>query len=212
MTSIATLPRPAVDLRGFKHTLPIGSAEHPTEIYPISHWPWFEPTSVTFRAHAGGVTTSGSDYPRSELREIGEWDSRRGVHQLRAALAINRLTRVKPDVVPLQIHDGSDDVAQVRLEGRRLFVESDGDEIGDLDTAYMLGSKFYIRMVADRDGIRIRHQRSGSTKIVERKIRRTGSGWYFKAGLYLQSNVDEGDNFNDYAEDRFDLLQLDHAA
>ena len=76
-----TLQYPAdlLDLTNWKITLPIGSSGSPTEIkqpqldtYSVD--PYFKLTTakdgVQFRAHCGGTTTSGSSYPRSELREM----------------------------------------------------------------------------------------------------------------------------------------------
>ena len=89
-------PSDILNLDNWYLGLPIGSDEDPTNIeqpeldsYSID--PWFEVTSdctgVQFRAAVNGVTTSGSSYPRSELREIdggdnASWSSTSGTHTM----------------------------------------------------------------------------------------------------------------------------------
>ena len=77
----ATYPAQVLNLINWKETLPIGPVESPTEIkqpqlatYKIE--PWFVTTTdnngsgVRFRAPVNGVSTGGSHYIRSELREM----------------------------------------------------------------------------------------------------------------------------------------------
>ena len=114
-------PSQVLDLNNWKVTLPIGSSEKPKEIkqpeivtYSIN--PWFmvapEGTAVIFRAAVNGVTTSGSDYPRSELREMtangranAEWSSSKGTHTMFLDQAITAVPKIKRHVVAGQIHD-----------------------------------------------------------------------------------------------------------
>lgn len=216
MTSVVELGGPLIDLRPFKLTLPVGEPGHPTEYQLEDLQPWFDPRSISFRTPAGGVTTPNSTYPRSELRERGWWPSRIGVHKLKASLAVEHLPEVKPHVVVAQIHDGDDDVIQVRLEGRRLFVESDGDDIGTLDLNYELGSRFDLRVIADKNGLLIRYRRYVSTgqplpwMSTYRNL--GGVGWFFKAGCYLQTNTSKGDAADAYGEVRFWELRVVHHA
>ncbi|HEX4250847.1 MAG TPA: polysaccharide lyase family 7 protein, partial [Pseudonocardia sp.] len=80
-------PAQLLDLKAWKLTLPTGSAGSPKEITQpalatFSSSPWFQPTSdcaaVVFRSAVDGVTTKGSSYPRSELREMGDGGSAAG--------------------------------------------------------------------------------------------------------------------------------------
>lgn len=185
----------------WKLTLPTGRPGRPDEIIRprASVPPWYvirpEERRVICRANAGGVTTRGSKYPRTELRELvpgterlAGWDSRRGFHQMTMSAAIHAGTQRRRRLVCAQMHNGDDDVAQVRLEDDRLFVEADGDEIGDLDPDYD-GHPFQVRVAAGGAGVRIAYTPyRGRTKNVDLPGL-TGRGWYFKAGMYLQSNV-----------------------
>jgi poly(beta-D-mannuronate) lyase len=148
---------------------------------------------VVFRANAGGTTTDGSDYPRSELREMidggkkeAAWSNASGDHIMTITQAITAVPPRKPEVVAGQIHDDEDDVIMIRLEKSRLFVEADGDEVGVLNPAYSLGTKFTVQIRATPDGIKVTYD--GRTSVTYDKV---GSDYYFKAGCYTQSNTDE---------------------
>src|SRR5690606_10716307 len=72
-------PSELLDLSSWKLQLPTGEDESPDEVTQpdlggFAADPWFVSNEacdgVRFRAAVNGVTTSGSDYPRSELREM----------------------------------------------------------------------------------------------------------------------------------------------
>jgi hypothetical protein len=105
------------DLSLWELQLPIGSANSPTVIPPLQlkgpngfqdTYFFTDPTdgSMTFWDPENGVTTGGSDYPRSELREMTEagayadWQSS-GTNTLSATL---KVTRVPDHVCVGQIH------------------------------------------------------------------------------------------------------------
>lgn len=196
-----SLPSGVLDLRNWRLTVPIGDAEDPDEANEIDQpelSSYQQPevfhvnrsgTGVVFRAAAGGATTDGSHYPRSELREMthggreeAKWSSKGGEHVMTITQAITAVPEAKPAVVAGQIHDGEDDVVTVRLQGRRLFVDADGDEAGVLDKNYRLGTKFTVEFRADRDGISVTY--NGARRVV---VDETGDSYYFKAGCYTQS-------------------------
>ncbi len=168
--------------------------------------------SVLFRAHAGGATTKNSLYPRSELREmqaggaeLASWSTSTGVHRMRVRQAITHLPLVKPHVVSAQIHDADDDVVMIRLQGKHLFVESDGTSLGSLDQNYELGTIFTVELVAANDTIDVFY--NGVLKV---SLERTARGCYFKAGCYTQSNVARGDAPDAYAEVAIYELLVSH--
>ena len=128
----AQVPGQLLDLTNWKLTLPTGQEGKPEEIVEpeLSSFTndFFRLNDgrdgVVFTANAGGVTTSGSSYPRSELREMNgqekaSWSNTAGTHTMRVREAVTRLPAVKPHVVAAQIHDAEDDVIEVRLEGQR---------------------------------------------------------------------------------------------
>lgn len=76
-----------------------------------------------FQVRMDSATTSGTTFPRSELREMqtngtseAAWNTASGTHRMRAKMRIPHLPAVKPTVVFAQIHDGTDDVIQLTTE------------------------------------------------------------------------------------------------
>ena len=204
------LPADVLNLSSWKLTLPVGSGEDDEDeeaeeikqpdLATFSDDRFFTTTpdgsGVIFRAPAGGATTSGSGYPRSELREMdsggdseASWSNASGTHVMTVKQAITKVPPSKAEVVAGQIHDDEDDVVMVRLEKKRLFVEADGDDIGALDTDYDLGTTFTIVMRATSDGIEITYNDTKTVRLDE-----VGEGYYFKAGCYTQSNSDHDED------------------
>lgn len=167
---------------------------------------------VAFRAHADGATTANSHYPRSELREMtsdgrsnASWSTSSGTHTMTIRQAITHLPDVKNQLVAGQIHDSSDDVIMIRLEGSHLFVESGGDNIGDLDTSYTLGTVFTVKIIAQQSTISVYYN-----DIPKVTFNKNGSGYYFKAGCYTQTNATKGDSASSYGEVTIYDLTVSH--
>lgn len=191
------VPADILDLTNWKETLPIGDAGSPTEIlqpelatYSIDPYFMVNPAGdgVQFRAPVNGVTTSGSGYPRSELREmngsnLASWSTSSGTNTMTIDEAITATPQTKPHVVAGQVHDSSDDVLTIRLEGTNLFVDHNGDAGPTLTSSYTLGTRFTVQIVASGGHIKVFYngaQKDDYTKSV--------SGAYFKAGAYTQAN------------------------
>ncbi|TDD54510.1 alginate lyase [Kribbella antibiotica] len=190
------VPADVLDLTNWKVTLPTGSNESPTEIKQpaldsYSNDPFFKVVGdgVQFRAPVNGVTTSGSSYPRSELREMNgssnaSWSSTSGTHTLVVRESFDHLPATKPHLVGAQIHDSSDDVTVFRLEGSSLYITSGDTTHHKLVTSsYVLGTVFEAKFVVN----------GGQTKayyngVLQTTISKNFSGAYFKAGAYTQAN------------------------
>jgi len=147
---------------------------------------------VVFRATAGGATTPGTVFARTELRQMidggtrqAAWSSVGSTWSMTIREAITRLTPVHPAIVAGQIHGmGTHYVALVRLDGHLLWVKTDTGPGGTLDENYKLGTIFTIKFVASGDVIRIYYNDALKVELHEQCI-----GCYFKAGAYLQSNT-----------------------
>ncbi len=172
--------------------------------------------SILFRADVDGATTSGSQFPRSELREMTQdgqynraaWSSLCGTHRMTVTQAImEQPDRTNPEdpVVAGQIHDGGvdgghGDVIMIRLEGNRLFVEGDGKEYGELDASYALKQRFTVVITADRNGIDVNYNNSVSNKtatLSDIQPDVNNEQWYFKAGCYTQANASNGTGYGE---------------
>lgn len=214
-------PSGIINLTDWKLTLPTGDDE-PVEIRQPDLTQFQDPRyfhvddmgdGVVFRAPVGGATTANSKYPRSELREMANggkdeasWSGKSGTHMMAISQAITSLPRKKPEVVAGQIHDDEDDVIMVRLNGTKLFVETDGEMVGVLDPAYKLGTRFTVQFVVTPGLIRVTYN-GGLTVGLKRK----GSDYYFKAGCYTQSNEDD-DGGDVYGEVVIYGLAVQHLA
>jgi hypothetical protein len=220
----AELPSEVLDLSDWKVTLPLGEDEEPTEIFQpdlegYSHDPFFTVTeagdAVQFRSPVNGVTTGGSSYPRSELREMEpgggdeiEWDATSGTHTMTVREAFTHLPNDKPEVVGAQIHGGDDDVTALRLVGSELWVtEGDTVEHHLITDSYELGTVFELKYVVSDGQIEIYYNGE-----LETTIENSGSTNYFKAGAYTQANCDKSSPCSDdnYGETNIYELNVTH--
>lgn len=180
-------------------------------------------SGVLFRAHAGGATTGGSDFPRSELRgrpSGGDWSSSDGRHEMRIVQSINHLPAMKPHVVAGQIHNSGDDITVLRLEGQKLWI-TDGDiKLDELDAVYYLGTRFEIRFVVEDDVTSIWYNpnvddpANVSTWMMD--LERSYDNAYFKAGCYTQSACEgdratPGESCDAYGEVEIFELEVSHS-
>lgn len=170
-----------------------------------------EPTSsgapgVVFRVWHGGATTSGSKNPRSELREEinngaghAAWSSTTGRHRMVVEGQVNRLTRVRPQLVIGQIHDAADDVTVFRVEGSNLWSTAGDDPHGHLlDSNFKLGTRYQIGFDVS-NGV-VSYIYNGN--VVPWTLNANVTGCYMKVGAYLQSNPTSAptESTDEYAE------------
>jgi poly(beta-D-mannuronate) lyase len=94
----------------------------------------------------------------------------------------------------------------IRLEKKHLFVEHDGANLGDLDTGYVLGAEFTVRIEA-RDG----HIKVFYNDAQKADYAFSGSGLYFKAGAYVQSNLSQGEPPDAFGEVMVSALEVTHS-
>jgi hypothetical protein len=219
----ADVPAKVLDLTNWKVTLPIGADEKPTEIKQpalatYSKDPYFKVTGngVQFRAPVNGVTTSGSSYPRAELREMtangtknAAWSSTSGTHTLTVKEAFVKLPAGKPHVVGAQIHGGDDDVTVFRLEGTKLYVTDGDNPHHKLVTGnYVLGTPFEAKFVVS--GGQVKAYYNG---VLQTTLKRSLSGAYFKAGAYTQANCEKSSpcSASNYGEVHIFDLKVQHS-
>lgn len=192
-------PGQLLDLSVWKLTLPTGSQGAPEEVGErnLSGYggsPWFRTTpdcgGVAFRAPVDGVTTKGSSYPRSELREMGAgdsaaaWSADSGTHWLAVTEAFTSLPEGKPEVVGAQIHDDKDDISVFRLEGTRLYVtDGDNPHYQLVTDDYQLGTVFDAAFLVTGGMVGAYY----NGRLVA-QISRSFSNAYFKVGAYTQAN------------------------
>jgi Alginate lyase len=183
--------------------------------------------AVQFYARMDAPTTSGSDYPRSELREVEAdgasmgFDPFSGLHRLSGRTRITHLPPNKPEVVIAQLHNGERDRVAIRtqLVGDiiRLRVRINGSSVTpELEKPYAVGTEFGWMIEIHDGGVRIYYARDNyplpSTPIITGDLEENGSpSWYFKAGAYAQSNADTDDPMEYVAVELRDL-RTEHIA
>ncbi|MGI8815171.1 MAG: polysaccharide lyase family 7 protein [Pseudonocardia sp.] len=197
------LPAQVLDLTNWKVTLPLPMPDNATgpleiaqpQLASYARPPYFRTTptcdAVVFQAPVNGVHTSGSRYPRSELREMTDagankasWSSGAGEHRMTVTEAFTHLPVGKPELIGAQIHDANDDVTVFRLEGNNLWITDDNDPHHKLITDhYVLGTKFDATY--EVSGGTIRAYYNG---VLQTTISNRFRDAYFKAGAYTQSN------------------------
>lgn len=216
-----TKPKDIINLRNWKLQRPVegndisanqlvGGYEDPKYFYTKCPGP-----AVVFYAPVGGSTTSNSDNPRSELREMRSngsdeagWNMASGTHTMEIWQAFTkRPNRGSIDpVVGGQIHDSgnnSDDITVCRLDGPNVVAtRGDRSELGRgaklLIANYRMGTYFRLKMVAGPWGVRYFIGGKLVATQTMSELRNSGSlpngtsGMYFKAGAYTQANSENG--------------------
>ncbi len=220
-----TLPADVLDLRDWKLTLPVGSKNSPIEIKQPSlatyDGDWFKAVDgpgVAFRAPVNGVTTSGSGFPRSELREMapgGDWSSTDGkTHTMVIDEAVTRIPNPRTSgnsaVVGGQIHDPTHDISVFRIEDGKVYVTNgDDSHYAVADPAYVRGTRFRAMYVV-ADGSVTAYYNGRKVCSFEADF----SSAYFKAGAYVQANASNsspGDETN-YGENILYSVTVAHGA
>jgi len=172
---------------------------------------------VVFRAPVGGATTSGSQYPRTELREMANagsqeasWSTNSGTHVMKLRESVDHLPVAKPQLVFAQIHGAKDDLIELEISNEsgknRLYVDHNGIRYGsDLDSNYVLGVQFEVEISANNGYVDVAYN---GVQHVHQAL--SDDGDYFKAGCYTQSNPSKGDLPNAYGQVTIYRVQVTH--
>lgn len=212
----ARVPSDVLPLRNWWLTLPTGEpdAEIVKDLTGYTADPWFVGVDggVRFRANVGGSTTSGSRYPRCELRELdadrkqASWSFRSGTHELATTLAVTATPERKPEVCFAQIHGTSGDLLIVYYDGRaggiRWKLESKS-QAKVLDYSPGTPLDVLVRVADGRGEVLL----DGEPLI---DFTADSDTCYFKAGAYVLSNPDAGDDPDAYGETVVSALKVTH--
>lgn len=182
-----------------------------------SEAPYFYTTEdgawVHFQVPMNGKTTSsGTKYPRSELREYingskASWNAASGTHVMSYRAKVIHMEDEKPECVIGQMHDGGDDTLQIRCEGTEWVCNINGETHSTSLGNFSWGTEVAveIRIVNGTLTLKI----NGSTKIT------TKPGWggsqYWKIGMYAQQNAANGNPSSGYASCEVRDLVVSHS-
>jgi hypothetical protein len=216
----APSPAPPIDRTLWKLTLPVdasgGFSGTAIEIKPLpaayERAPYFYTVNegaLTFMAPTEGATTSGSHYPRSELREMtgagteAAWTIAQG-GTLSATLAVNELPLASGGkngrIVIGQIHGPSDELCRLYYDNGKLHFHDDKSGPGQTELEYVLRSpagavtsiplnaSFDYSIVVANGTLTVSAQYAGTTYTASETINAfwKGKALYFKAGAYVQ--------------------------
>lgn len=204
----------------WKLTLPIdssgGFSGTAIEIKPISKTYEIDPYFYTaadgamvFSAPTEGATTSGSHYPRSELREMtssysnAAWTIDQG-GTLAATLAVNEVPTTsaggKGRVIVGQIHGPNDELCRLYYDNGVMYFHDDKAGSSQTETQFLLRSStgaqsniplnakfgYVIRATSQTLTVSVTYGGVTYTAVDPISAFWPGKGLYFKAGIYVQ--------------------------
>ncbi len=150
---------------------------------------------VFFRAHVLGATTSGSKYPRSELRQlVGGGDNYWSVQKkqsLEVEMRVTHLPVNKPEVSLVQIHGPEDEPLRVQYHSDVgvyiIWNESNKDTENAID--YTLGEGLRITVAVEDGEITTNIVNLDTKESTSKTWTSSDSTGYFKVGCYTQSSA-----------------------
>lgn len=184
--------------------------------------------SVTFVAHVDGATTSGSKYPRSELREIktdgslAAWNLSQG-GTMTATLRVDAIPNLKDDTVGKavigQIHGKDNELIRLYWNNGVINFHNDisGADHKEHEFTFFklpvipIGKAFSYKIDARVNALTVEIHLDGN--IYLETIPQLDAKWasdslYFKAGVYLGENVSQG--ATGYGQVTFTALDYSH--
>ena len=210
------------DLSGWKITLPVGRPEERKKALEIKDLKGFsskyfyaaEDGAMVFKAPVDGVTTSGSKYPRSELREMdgkeeAAWKLSEG-GTMTATLKVDNVPTTDEDeparVIVGQIHGEDEEPIRLYWHGDTLYFMNDRSGKKDNENKFefhdtsgktpevSLGEKFSYKIDARDETLAVTIYADGNEY---ESVSKLNPVWkedtlYFKAGVYLGANKKQG--------------------
>ncbi len=211
------------NLKNWKLTLPVDNkGDINGEALEIRNLDKFESSyfydaadgAMVFIAHTDGATTSGSTYPRSELREMNgdkraAWNPSQG-GTMTATLKVDEVPSFKNGdpgrVVVGQIHGSDEELVRLYWENNTVYFINDRAGPNNKEIKFNLlsadgktpdiafGEKFSYKIDARGDTLRIEVHADGKVYTSTTSINEVwqADSLYFKAGIYLAMNEDSG--------------------
>lgn len=179
--------------------------------------------AVQFQVRADSATTSGSSFPRSELRETRAdgtnmaFDALFGNHSLRTTTRITHLPTADPEVIVAQLHDGSSDRISVRTQlvsgETKLLVRINGTEAPPrLSEGYVVGVEFIIDIrILDGGLVQVYYNGSTTPLVTGQLVSTGGATWYWKTGAYAQFDGTSAGSSTEYVSVEHRNLAVSHS-
>jgi len=167
---------------------------------------------VEYRIRADAQPTSGATTGRTELREMESdgttqtaFDAMTGTHEFEVWTSIVHVPAADPEVVVMQLHNGSNDRISVRTQlisgATKLLVRINGTSAIRFEENYVQGTWFKVKArVSSAGAVDIYYNDAYS---VSGQLVTTGSAsWYFKSGAYAQFDTASAGSSTEYAQVR----------
>ncbi len=162
---------------------------------------------VIFRGHCAGATTSGSKYPRSELRQrVGGGDNYWSVYKeqyLKTQLRVTHLPVVKPEVCMVQIHGPNDEPLRVQYSesNHGLHIIWNENNRAETNIPYKLGDLIEVEVYVNGGYINCKIRSLENGRTFEKEWESEDKTGYFKVGCYTQSSIFLSEFKSEYDKD-----------
>ena len=169
-----------------------------SDLINFEYPPYFyaENGEVVFHAHCAGATTSGSDYPRCELRqEVGGGDNYWSVDDyqyLHVKLRVTHTPVEKPEVCMTQIHGPENEPLRLQYhadKGLYLVWNESNKDYFKSTVSYTLGQTLEVTVVVDNGDITCTVTNTDTNETYTKTWTSNDSTGYFKVGCYTQSSI-----------------------
>lgn len=188
----------------------------PATLATFSLDPWFVATPdgfIQMRVEVNAGHTSGSTYPRVELRELkpdgseAAWDNSTGHHYLDFEVRVDHLPPHKPQASLAQTHDGSSDIIEVLATGEKLTWRVNGSASGQKQLPLpVVGTPCRLEWIDGTTNLYVGDLTKPALTTTKAKKSKAA---YFKAGMYLQSNTKD-DAATEYGQASFRNVAVYH--
>lgn len=177
--------------------------------------PYFVSTSDNWckmKVDVSAPTTSGSSYPRVELRELTKdgsqitWSSSDSDNHLDFEVRVNHLPPGKPQMSIAQIHDSSNQRIEVLADGTQLTWRVNGSSSGQPRVA-LPTTDTAMRLSCSNDTTHLYINDFTTPAFTTTAV--TGTDLYFKVGSYVQSNT-SNDPAGEYGDADFRNVRVYH--
>lgn len=182
--------------------------------------PYDTHNAVQFSVKVNAPTTSGSSYPRSELRQVNpdgtkaSFNAFEGNYSLAGTTRITHLPPVKPEVVVAQLFDGDRDRVAIRTQVINktitLVVRINGRTVKPyLASPYVLGDEFEWKILVENGLASVFYNDMSKPIIDSQMLDSKSTSWYFKTGCYSQTNSSIETDPNEYVSTELRNLRSD---
>jgi hypothetical protein len=168
------------------------------DLKDFAYPPYFElrDEEVVFRGHCAGATTSGTKYPRCELRQrVGGGDNYWSVQQLQTLetdLRVTHLPVVKPELSMVQIHGPENEPLRLQFhatDGLYIVWNEANKDYFKSKVPYTLGQRLHVSVRVQNGDITCTVTNLDLNKSYTRTWTSMDATGYFKVGCYTQSSI-----------------------